>query len=430
LSARAAVPAQRARRRAARASRAPDALERSLGRALAGVVLGLCCIAVLSCGGTRGADWTARHEGPYDALDADELGELARARVELAAGDERGAYSRLVDLAARAPRNLWVGIALQEIELQRLEAGQAIPGIASPLLAGPGDARERLALFYARRAQESTTPTALLLAARLEREDEVAEQLLARAASLDSACAWVPYARAHRLTLVGELPQAREQLDRALELDPDQLAARRLDAALRARSAGTREARAVMERWVEEASGDPRIATADYAASLIDLAILCVLDEDARTAEDLLAQATRLREGMGLPLESREGARVELARSGALESRGRADAALAAARRARELAPQQDEALLALVHEAMLQESWLRDPPAAINAWRAVLAATAQEPSDSANAAEPADPRSEFQQLMLRLQALTRLARLEAQQASSAPATAASRPAS
>lgn len=420
MSARAAEAAPRAHARARS--------EWPRTRALARLVLAACCTAVLACGGTRGADWSARHEGPYDALDADELGELARARVELAAGDERGAYARLVGLAARAPRNVWVGIALQEIELVRLEAGDAIPGIASPLLEGPGDAHERLALFYARRAQESRTPTSLLLAARLEPEDEAADELLQRAQVLDPDCAWVPYARAHRLTRAGELPQAREQLDRALELDPDHLAARRLDAALRARSAGTRQARAAMERWVDEARGDPRVATADHAAALIDLAILCVLDDDARTADELLAQAARLREGMGLPLESSEGARVELVRAGAFESRGRIDAALAAARRAGELAPNQDEALLALVHEAMLQETWLRDTEAAIEAWRAVLAATTQEPSADAGAAPPSDPRGQFQQLMLRLQARARLARLEAQrQASSAPATAAER---
>jgi len=423
LSARAAVLAPRTRRRT------PRAPTRTLERALGALLLVASCLVLGGCGGARGADWSALHESPYDALDEGQLGELAGARVELAAGDERGAYARLVELAARAPRNLWVGIALQEIELTRLEAGEAIPGIASPLLAGPGDARERLALFYARRAQESTTPTALLLAARLERDNEAAEQMLARAQALDPECAWVPYARAHRLTLAGELPQAREHLDRALELDPGQLAARRLDAALRARSAGTREARAVMERWVEEARGDPRIATADYAAALIDLAILCVLAEDAREAEELLAQAARLREGMGLPRESSEGARVELVRSGAFESRGRIESALDAARSAHELAPAQGEALLALVHEAMLQESWMRDPQAAIEAWRKVLAATTQVPAADPESGAAENPRGEFQQLMLRLQALTRLARLEAQRAASAPVSNASQPA-
>lgn len=311
------------------------------------------------------ARWVPTWRAPYGTFDAAQRERLAAARALETAGRRVEALDLLRDLQRQDPDNLDVGALVQDLEESLLHDGVDVLGPEHSLAELLPD--DVLRTAYAARAEERPTVAAYVLSARAETDVIAAESQLGKALALDPTCAWAHYGRSHVLledrTRVDRWNQARQALDRALELGPGHLRARRLEAWMAAEEGGRQGAEGLLVRWIEAAEGDPRVDGAEVVSARLDLALLLLLRGEDGDALDLL--------------EGLEGTRAERARRLALLTVARQEAgdvlgALDAALRAQGAAA--GSRVLSLVQEALVLELFLGRPEEAEERWRAVAA--------------------------------------------------------
>lgn len=303
--------------------------------------------------------------GVYDALDPLAALRLDEA-LELSAGGSLEAAREILErLRTWQPRNVVIGRWLQEVELGLAErdAGSAAPDPAPP------NGREELRRRYREAAEAEPTPTALVLAARLEDDPPSALHLLDRALVLDPACAWASYGKAHVLAASGRLGDAREALEDALATDPAHLPALRLHAWMLARSGRRQEGIAVLEAWLARAEQDRTYDWRSRDEARLDLGLMLLAEGRAEAAGE---QLRALRPGSVDEVR-------RLAAQAAIElALGETPAARETTRAAQRADPM---ALLPVVQEALLLEYWLERPAEAEKAWKRVaeLAGASEE---------------------------------------------------
>lgn len=354
--------------------------------------LALVLSLLAACGGTR----SYRSEpGPYDALPAPERVPLRGARQALEAGDLFRAAAYLEPVAARHPRNLGVRSLLQELELAQRLSVSPMEASAPVDEASVRELRES----YVERARSAASPELWVLAARLEDDGGRALDYLERAEALDPGCVWVHYARAWWSFRLRRFQDARTSMDRALELDPGHLPSLRLHAHMLAGAGDGPEAIRVLGLWLERATADPLVPSSQRAESLVDLALLWVLDGQPKRALQRIDELDRFDpERRFLP----DSARLELVRAAAHDLRGDRDLALEASRRAAEANPR---SLLPLVHEAILVQRRSPGSDQERAAWERVLA-------EATSPREGEESSVDFDALLLQLMARANLGRL------------------
>lgn len=313
-------------------------------------------LCLQACGGPGAVEYDASR-GPFDALSRDAERELAWVDALVSEGSLGLARSRLLEIRARWPRNMAVASSLQEVELalelQRLE-------LEADSAVDPRLAQRELARAYRERAIEAPSVLAFLLAARIEEDGIAAERLLEQALDLDPFCAWAHYGIAHLRARAARWAPARESLDRALEIDPGHLRARRLDAALTARAGNGELAAAMLEQWLRVTADLGQITEAERDGARLDLARLWIEAGRISDAERLLRRVGG---------EATEAVRRTL-EAAVHQAEGDPDRALEAARRAEAAAPGDP---LPLVQQAILLETWLERPVEARRAWERVV---------------------------------------------------------
>lgn len=295
--------------------------------------------------------WKASRDGVYDELSAPAWASFEAARRDVELGRLRLAREGLARLRRDHPRNLPVGIWLQETEFAlALEGGEESASVLEAV-------RKR----YREVADAEESVPNLVLAARVETDQFAALALLERALRLDAESVWAHYGKAHVLARQEEWKGARRSLERALDLDSGHLWSRRLEAWMLARTGRIDDATNALEVWLDRAAEDSRIDAEWLRAAALDLALLYTLGGSPQKTRDLLAEY-----GASLAAPGRQ-ASLEAA---ALEALGEPRAALAAAVRAHEAAPDDG---LPLVQQALLYERWLDDPERAQVLWQKVL---------------------------------------------------------
>jgi tetratricopeptide (TPR) repeat protein len=348
-------------------------------------------------GGCFARTYRAR-PGPYDILPDEIRPELVQARAAWDAGDLEACRALLASITRRFPRCLPVAVFKQEVELELLEQGQPVEGVSAP---GKEEALLALGELYRARADSDSTPAGEVLAARLESDSERALARLARAVELDPDCVWAHYAIAYWNARLRRFPQARSELKASLRLDGGHLPSMRLQAWLLANAGSTEEARDCLERWLERTEEDPLTPRAQRAEAQVDLAALAVLSGDPGEALSLLEGADRD--------ALREPARAELVRCAALEDSGEPERAMAAARRAHDLDP--DE-LLGLVQQALLLEKQGNEAQERA-AWQWVLDELERRRTARARPADESTVSLDLSEVLIQLQASTRVERLD-----------------
>lgn len=335
-------------------------------------------LAALSaaCGAPR-ATWSARWRAPYATFDDELRVAFAEARAQADAGEADRAWRALDALCAANPDNLELALWRQEAELELLErvrrAADAQPGVPAGEPAGEpleppfdpeGEPLEALRRHYLQAVELAPSVAGFVLAARVEPDPVESEKLASRALDLDPRCAWAHYARAHALLRqqwkAERWREAREALDRALELDGSHLRGRRLEAWLDAQEGASERAARELVTWLNETEGDPRVTEPQRIAAELDLAATWILSGSPREARALLAT----REG-----EPRRRVRRLALLAVAEGELGDPAAALDAARRAEDAGR---EELLPLVQQALLFEHGLAQPDAARERWERV----------------------------------------------------------
>ncbi len=331
-------------------------------------------LAVWAAGcATRTVAWEANWDAPYAAFEPVEREHFTAARRLLDEGQRLPGLAALRELAGQDGGNLELACWLQDVEaellLDGMEPRRIFPdeeGAAgrSATGAGEGDPAEVLRRVYAARAAALPTVQALILAARVETDGLAAESLLRRALELDPVCSWAHYGLSHVLLEKRLQPDrwslARTSLERALEIEPGNLRARRLEAWMLAEEGSRDVAEARLRRWLEEADGDPRVSRVEAVEARLDLALLLLLrGEDRRAArllEDLEGESVgRARRWMLLTVARQEGGDL----LGALDATLRAQGAAAGE-------------VLPLVQEALLSEAFLDRPEVASALWEEV----------------------------------------------------------
>lgn len=260
-------------------------------------------------------------------------------------------------LAREWPENVPVGAWLQEVELELALAHAQAEGRPAE------EAADEMRAAYRLRADARPSPTALVLAARLEPDPPAAQRLLELAVELDPACVPAQHGLAHVLLRDGDYEAARAAITRALEWDPSHLPSLRLHGWMLLQAGRREEGIPVLRAFLEASDGDPRIPLRLRAATRLDVAIALLADGHAEEAEaELDALASALVE-----VERNLGARVVI------------EAQLDRPARAREQAIEAQEldpsAVLPAVQEALLLEQYLDEPEAARQAWERVLEA-------------------------------------------------------
>ena len=326
--------------------------------------------------------------GPYDRLGPEAALILRGARAAREAGDLSAASQRLEELLAEEPYKIVAAVELQDIELERLVAGEALHELGGDATRAP---RERLRVVYAERAERDPTPASLVLAARLETDGPSALRLLDQALELDPACLWAHYGRAHSLFQQGNFSTALEAVQSALDLDSGHLPARRLEVRTLVEAGEPGSAAAALREWIDDARDSPQVSVAELFGARVDLAILYALDGRESDALDLLDDLVR---------ENPGGARALVARSATHFALGHWPDSLRDAQAALVLTP--DDPMPAL-QRARVVES-IDDSDEAAAAWAQVL-----EILDRL----PPDPNGGMAQLIVRIQARVRLQRLE-----------------
>gem|GEM_PF-776199 len=357
----------RVRRRLSRVSSALGERVRLLRPALmaAGLVFwGAGCAA-------RTEVWEATWDAPYAAFGPDERAQFSQVRQLLDRGQRLDGLGALQVLVNEDGDNLELACWLQDLEAELLldgvEPRRVFPEADEPLdraAAEVGDPAEDLRRVYAARAAELPTVQALILAARVETDGPAAESLLRRALELDPVCSWAHYGLSHVLLEKRSQPDrwslARDALDRALEIEPGNLRARRLEAWMLAEEGSRDVAEKQLRRWLEESAEDPRVSRVEAVEARLDLALLLLLrGEDRRAArllEDLEGEPVgRARRWMLLTVARQEGGDL----LGALDATLRAQGAAAGD-------------VLPLVQEALLSEAFLDRPEVASALWEEV----------------------------------------------------------
>ena len=314
--------------------------------------------------------WKASREGVYDELPDPAWASFEAARRDIQLGRLRLAREGLSRLWRDHPRNLPVGIWLQETEIALALEAAALEAGDSP--SDPAAVLESVRKRYREVADAEESVPNLVLAARVETDQFAALALLERALRLDEQSVWAHYGKAHVLAQQEEWKGARRSLERALDLDPGHLWSRRLEAWMLARTGRIDDATNALEVWLDRAAGDSRIDSEWLRQAALDLALLFTLGGSPQKTRDLLAEY-----GASLEAPGRQ-ASLEAA---ALEALGDPRGALAAAVRAHEADPEDG---LPLVQQALLYERWLDDPERAQVLWQKVLDLAEQQKDLSA----------------------------------------------
>jgi len=227
--------------------------------------------------------------------------------------------------------------------------------------AAPADGKLAVAVAARELAASEPTVTHLLLAARLESDETQARATLEKAQNIDRDCAWTHYALAHLDAKQGRWPQAQRGVARAIVLDPGNIAARRLEAAILARNGRRSEAISALRAWLSVTRDDPLVDSATRVLAELDLAQLQLLEGNEKEAREVL---------LGLASDPTDAVRRDCLLAAVEQALGHADRALNAARSAEARDPQ---APLPLEQQAILQEHAMSDPEAARRAWERVL---------------------------------------------------------
>lgn len=330
---------------------------RALRAAWLPALAGLICAACMSGFDTRIPD----SKSPYDSVPAAEEPVLIEARAQLLRGEAAAARAALEEAYRRTPLSVPLGVWLQEAQL----AEQGLSGEASGPASDPLRSAREDELIRGWRREAETRPSAAsyVLAARLERDPAAARVLLERAASLDPACPWVPYAQAFLAARERDWAAVGKELSEALRIEPGHLQSRWLQAWTLARGGDPREARARLRAWLDRTEEDPRVESRLRGEAELDLALLELLGDEPGTAARSLARL----EGATLD----EKARIFCARASAAQARGDLDEALRWAEEASRLDPQ---ALLPLVQQAILHQRFTKDYERAYALWAQVEA--------------------------------------------------------
>jgi tetratricopeptide (TPR) repeat protein len=316
--------------------------------------------------------------GPYDRLAPGAAERLAAAVRDLEAGLAGAAYEPLETLARSHPRNVVVGRWLQEAE-------SALVDPQAPV-AGEQEGADVLRRAWRGRADADPSPTALILAARLEDDPTAALLLLERALELDGDCAWAHYAQAAVHARAGDWGAARSSARAALEREPGHLATLRLWAWLEGHTARRAGAIVVLGSWLERAALDPGTSPGQLFEGRLDLALLLLEEDRAQEAREVLDVLSAEGESEARRLAALAVAEVML--GDPLAARAAADQAQEADR----------SALLPAAQEALLEEFWLRNVERARESWRRVLVLSGS--------------RADLGSLMQRLRAQVHLGRL------------------
>jgi tetratricopeptide (TPR) repeat protein len=335
---------------------------RGLGASSRAGALALLAGLLLGCRSSKLTAWESE-PGAYDRFAEGQLERLEGWREAIDRGRASAVLAELEEAQRRAPENLELGALLQDARLSAMQLGGSIPEVDATLAGrGPldeGGPTERLRRAYAAWAAERGTARAWVLAARIEPDAEAALWLLQRALEVDPDCLWAHYGRAHNELKAGRLQGAQEALARALEIDPGHPRARRLEATLLGLVDDDREALRALERWLAETEDDPRVSERERMEARLDRV---GLELDLGRFNDAAVHLDESR-----PTEPEAAWRAELYRAVAAEALGRAELALEATRRARQLKP---SSYRAWVQEALLLEYQFDDPRGALEAWR------------------------------------------------------------
>lgn len=251
----------------------------------------------------------------------------------------------LAPVVVERPEDIAVALLLQDAEL-RLGS----------------DGPERVLAAARARVESEPNFQALLFLARVEPDPEAALALARRAVESRPQSPWGHYAEAFCSARLGDWIGAQRANARALELDPGHRAAARLEAAILARAGRNREAIVALRAWLAAVEDDPNFSDDARVLARLDLVQLLVLAREDGAALDEL---TRLPEAGGQAL------RRACLEAAALQGAGRPDEALAAARRGQSA---DATSLVPLIQEALLQQHHRKDPQAAAELWRKLLA--------------------------------------------------------
>lgn len=311
--------------------------------------MGLACTA---CGaGSRSLDEYRASPSDPRTFDERQRADLELARQAYESGDFGVAKTLFDQLAAARPDDLGLAMLAQEMAFAPAAAEQ----------------RQRIADSARQRAELEPSALNLLLAARVEPDPVRAHAYAQRALELAPKQPWTHYALGFLEARAGGWSEARAHVDEALVLDPGHRPARRLEAAILARSGELEEAVDALQVWLEAVEGDPRVSSDERALARLDLAqVFAQLGDDesalaaldalpdwgGRTLQRLCLQAA-VQQGLGHPSEARDTTRAAQSRD--------------------------PNAVMPLVQEALLLQHHLDDPKAALEAWQAVLARVRRE---------------------------------------------------
>ena len=264
------------------------------------LVAPLLAAALASCASGPSA-WEASWAAPLRTLAPELRPELAAARDGVREERWDDVLRTLEPLVLQSPRNLDVRALAQDARLGR--AGGGATAVA-----------EELARLAEMGAALSPGDGAWLRARALTRTDKgEARAALEAGLSVDDAHPDLHLALA-ALALegaeMGRWGMARAHLDRALELDPGHLAARRLQAWMWAEE-GSPVAGEALQRWLSATGSDPRVGHEARVEAALDLATV-------RVREGRVDEAAAL-------LEALRGERHDRARRLALEAVVQAD---------------------------------------------------------------------------------------------------------
>jgi len=342
--------------------------------------------------------------GPYNELSGNAWEQVAEARIAWDSGDLRLARATLLRVAADFPRHIYVGVMIQELELELLGYKVALPDLGfykSALIAEGVDRPAMLRRYYRDRADRAPSPENYVLAARLESDLPAARSLLMRALDLDPECAWAHYGAAHVAFQSGDYREARARLASQVELDPGLLPARRLRVRMLASSESGDVAIQALDRWLKDARKSLFVRPKELAEGEFDLVLLLADTDEYERVEELAAKL--LEDGFV------DSTSVYLVLAATRIADDHIVTALDAAKRASRSSP---SSTLAHIQRALILENWKQEPVKAFDAWaRALEAATGayDEGLDPSDRPEPGTIRD----AQLWLFARTRLARLK-----------------
>lgn len=304
------------------------------------------CASFASCGGDsrRVSDYRESSSDlrTFSQVDA---ADLERARAALDRGEFGVARTILEKIAAARPDDLWLAVMIQEASF------------------APAGAEQRLRMVDAarRRAQDEGSVTALLLAARIDPEPARALSWARAAVQLAPREPWAHYAVGFLEARAGDWTEGQARIERALELDPGHRAARRMEAAILARSGKADDAAEALRVWIEASRGDPRIASRERVSAQLDLAQVYVQDGDDERALGVLRS---------IPDAGGDALRKLCLEAAVEQGLGHPGAALERARDAQTL---DATAVLPRAQQAILLQHHLADPAAALAAWSDLL---------------------------------------------------------